>query len=96
MGIKLNINYILRQDMEEPLEKGKEYPFEKSLSYLADDIKIWLTKKDWTPLAEIQITSQTRKKRKTTGTFRVEHVYSETEKKMLKKIFLRMYGWEKR
>ena len=95
MGFKLNINNILRQDISEPLEVGKEYPFEKAvLTIIADDIQIWLTKKDWTVLADIQITSQTRKDGKTTGTFVVKHIYEGEEQKVLTTIFRRMYGWE--
>jgi hypothetical protein len=95
MGFKLNINNILRQDMEEQLEVGKEYPFEKSeLTIIADDIQIWLTKKDWTVLADIQITSQTRSDGKTSGTYVVKHIYEEEEQKALTNIFRRMYGWE--
>jgi len=46
MGFKLNINNILRQDISEPLEVDKEYPFEKAeLTIIADNIQIWLTKK---------------------------------------------------
>lgn len=95
MGFKLNINNILRQEMSEPLEVGKEYQFEKSeLTIIADDIQIWLTKKDWTVLADIQITSQTRSNGKTSGTFVVKHIYEGEEQKTLTDIFRRMYGWE--
>jgi hypothetical protein len=81
--------------MEEQLEVGKEYPFEKSeLTIIADDIQIWLTKKDWTVLADIQITSQTRSDGKTSGTYVVKHIYEEEEQKALTNIFRRMYGWE--
>ena len=89
----MNVNWILRQDFIKPLKEGKEYSFEKDLCILGDDIQIWLTKKDWTPLAEIQITSQTRENGKTKGTFRVEHLCTDSEQKTLKKIFIRMYGW---
>ena len=69
MGFKLNVNNILRQDVEEKLEVSKEYKFEKAgLVIIADDIQIWLTKKDWTVLADIQITSQKRENNKTVGT----------------------------
>lgn len=94
MSFQLNINNILRLDIVEKLKLGKEYPFEKEgLHVLADDIQIWLTTKDWTPLGEIQVTSQTRAKGKTTGTFIVKHVYGVDEQKMLGNIFRRMYGW---
>lgn len=95
MGFKLNINNILRQDIKELLEVGKQYPFEKSeLTILADDIQIWLTKKDWTVLADIQVISQTRKNGKTTGAFVVKYIYKGEEQQNLTKIFRRMYGWE--
>lgn len=94
MGFKLNINNILRQDIPEPLEVGKEYPFEKSeLTIIADDIQIWLTKKDWTVLADIQITGQTRKGGKTSGTFVIKYLYEGNEQEALTNIFRRMYGW---
>jgi hypothetical protein len=94
MGIKININTILRYDAPEPLEEGKEYPFEKErLTLFADDIQTWLTRKDWTALAEIQVTSQQRRAGKTTGTFVVEHVYDGTEQQLLTGVFRRMYGW---
>ena len=94
MGFKINVNNILRYELETTLEIGKEYSFAKEeLSILADDIQIWLTKKDWTVLAEIQVTSQTRKGGKTVGTFVVKYVYSDEESKHLTAIFRRMYGW---
>jgi len=95
MGFKINVNNILRHEISEPLVEGKEYRFEKDeLSLLADDIQIWLTKKDWTALAEIQVTSQERKDRKTTGTFVVKHIYEGDEQQALTAIFRRMYGWK--
>lgn len=95
MGFKLNINNILRSDDYGTLEIGKEYDFKKeSLSLLADDIQIWLTKKDWTPLADIQVTSQTREGDQTVGKFVVKHVYESQEKTTLKEVFRRMYGWK--
>jgi hypothetical protein len=95
MGFKINVNNILRYDVHDPLVKGKEYPFEKEgLCLLADDIQIWLIKKDWTAVAEITITSQTRKQGKTEGTFVVKYIYTSEESKHLTKIFRRMYGWE--
>ncbi|MBW7943964.1 hypothetical protein H3C70_01030 [Patescibacteria group bacterium] len=94
MGFKININNILRSDFDGPLQEGTEYSFQKELSVMADDIQIWLTKKDWTAVAEIQITSQTRKDDKTIGTFVVKYLYSPEESAALTKIFRRMYGWE--
>ena len=95
MGFKINVNNILRYELDTPLEEEKEYSFEKNeLSILADDIQIWLTKKDWTALAEILVTSQTRKDGKTIGTFILKHVYSPEESQVLTTIFKRMYGWK--
>lgn len=95
MGFKINVNNILRYELSEVIEEEKEYSFEKEeLSLLADDIQIWLTKKDWTALAEILITSQTRKDGKTIGTFVVKHIYSLEESETLTSVFRRMYGWQ--
>jgi len=95
MGIKINVNTILRYEVPEPLEEGKEYPFEKDgLTLFADDIQTWLTRRDWTALAEIQVTSQQRRDGKTLGTFTVEHVYDDAEQQLLTDVFRRMYGWE--
>lgn len=95
MGFKLNINNILRQDTIDLLEVGKEYTFEKEgLVIIADDIQIWLTKKDWTVLADIQVTSQKRSQNKTTGTYIVKYLYEGDEQMQLTNIFRRMYGWE--
>ncbi len=95
MGFKINVNNILRYELDIPLEEGKEYSFEKDeMSLLADDIQIWLTKKDWTALAEILVTSQTRKDGKTVGTFIVKHLYSSEESQNVTDVFRRMYGWK--
>ena len=54
MGIEINVNLILRQEVTEPFEVGGEYTFAKDeLTIVADDIQTWLTQKDWTALAEI-------------------------------------------
>lgn len=93
MGLTLKINTILRFEIAETLEVGKEYVFEKEgLRLLADDMQIWLTKNDWTVLADILITSQLRKVGKTTGTFIVKHVYSGEEQSVLSDVFKRMYS----
>lgn len=94
MGFKLNINNILRQDIKEPLKVGQILKFEKKgFAIIADDIQIWLTKKDWTVLADIQITSQKREDDKTTGMYEVKYVYEGEEQRVLTDIFIRMYGW---
>ena len=95
MGFKLNVNNILRQDIDHELVVGKEYSFKKAgLNIIADDIQIWLTEKDWTVFADITILSQTRENDTTTGIYRVEYIYSGDEQKTLTDIFRRMYGWE--
>lgn len=95
MGFKLNINTILRLDITDELKEGEEYPFEKKeLCILADDIQIWLAKKDWTAVAEIQVTSQARNLGKTVGTFVIKHLYTPQESKHVTQIFTRMYGWK--
>ena len=95
MGFKINVNSILRYEVTEPLEVGKEYPFEKEgLNLLADDIQMWLANTDWTALADIQVTSQQRKDGKTSGTFVIKHLYEDQEQQVLTGIFKRMYGWE--
>lgn len=95
MGFTINANCILRYEISEPLEVGKEYSFEKDgLNLIADDIQIWLARKDWTALADIQITSQQRKDNKTTGTFIIKYLYQNEEQRVLTAIFRRMYGWQ--
>jgi hypothetical protein len=91
MGFKINVNNILRYEPTEKLEVGKEFTFEKGeLCLLADDIQIWLTKKDWTVLADIQVVSQTRRQEKTIGKFIVKHLYEGDEQAKLTAIFRRM------
>lgn len=95
MGFLLNVNSIIRQDLTEPLQVGQEYPFSKDgLVVAADDIQIWLTKKDWTALAEIQVVSQTRSNNKTVGRFVIKHVYEGVEQRLMTDVFRRMYGWQ--
>lgn len=95
MGFKVEFNNILRYDVKEKLEVGKEYSFQKNGSRIyADDIQIWLTKEDWTALGEIMITSQMRKENKITGTFKVVYIYTETESQTITSLFKRMYGWK--
>ena len=94
MGFMINVNNILRSDFSGELQVGQEYSFEKELSELADDIQIWLTKKDWTAVGEILITEQTRINGKTLGKFQVKYLYTPEESAALTKIFRRMYGWQ--
>jgi hypothetical protein len=95
MGFAISFNTILRYEVTHQLAEGGEYPFEKAgLHLVGDDIQIWLPKNDWTALAEIQITSQTRMDGKTHGTFMVNHLYHDSEQQILTSIFRRMYGWK--
>ena len=94
MGVTINLNYIIRQDFKGVPVVAKEYKFKKKGRYLiTDDIPIWLTRKNWTPLAEIQVISQTRENEETKGKFLVRYVYTKEEQKVLRKIFRRLYGW---
>lgn len=93
MGFKVEINSILRFDEHLDLKIGEIYPFEKSGSRIFfDDIPIWLTKMDWTALAEIKVVTQTRLANKVSGEFQVLHIYTEEEQAVLTKIFLRMFN----
>ncbi len=95
MGFKVEFNNILRLDDNPTVDVGKEYSFEIEGSRIyADDIQIWLTKKNWTVLAEIKITTQTRSENKISGKFKVIYLYSGEEQKMLTDVFKRMYGWK--
>lgn len=97
MGFKIEINSIIRTDqIPDKLSVGAEYSFkmEKSRVYF-DDIPIWLVKKDWTAIAEVQIISQKRNNGSfESGKYRVLYIYTSEESKKLTKIFKRMYGWE--
>lgn len=56
---------------------------------------MWLTKSDWTALAEIKILNQTRdsKANKLSGEFRVEHRYLANEHISMTNTFRRMYSY---
>lgn len=91
--MKLNLNVIIRQDINEKLQIGNEYPFSKdSLCVLADEMAIWLADKNWNAIAEIMVTSQQRKSGTTSGTFKVLYLYQKEEQEHLTKIFRRMYS----
>jgi hypothetical protein len=93
MGFKVEINSILRSDEYPVLKQGATYPFEKSGSRVFfDDIPIWLTRMDWTALAEIQVISQERASGNVAGNFRVLHIYEAAEQKILTGVFVRMYA----
>jgi uncharacterized protein (DUF952 family) len=93
MGFHVEINSILRSDEPYALERGKEHPFRKEGSRIFfDDIPIWLTRSDWTALAEIRVIAQTRVLGSVEGTFRVLHVYDGEGQKALTVIFRRMFA----
>ncbi len=95
MGFKVEFNSIVRIDIPEDLETGKEYTFENQGSRVYfDDIPIWLLKKDWIAVGEIQIIRQERESGNTKGTFKVLYLYSPDESEALTKMFRRMYGWQ--
>ncbi|OGY40111.1 MAG: hypothetical protein A2418_03345 [Candidatus Brennerbacteria bacterium RIFOXYC1_FULL_41_11] len=61
MGFKVEFNSIVRIGVPENLEVGKEYEFQNEGSRVYfDEIPIWLLKKDWTAVGEIQIVHQER------------------------------------
>lgn len=96
MGFKVEINQVIRtQEIPKNFTEGGEYIVEKDESRVfADSFPIWLVLKDWTPVAEIQVISQTKKPKKTTITYAVKHVYRDAEQKVIKEMFKRMFGWE--
>ncbi len=93
MGFRVEINSILRTDEAYPLARGSEHSFHKDGSRVFfDDIPIWLTRTDWTVVAEIRVISQTRTDAGVEGTFRVLHVYTDAEQGPLTLAFRRMYA----
>lgn len=93
MGFNVEINSILRSRESYELAVGGVYGFEKSGSRVFfDNIPIWLTDGKWNALAEISILSQTRRKGKLKGEFRVDYLYSGAEQRVLTDMFIRMYG----
>jgi hypothetical protein len=98
MGFHVEVNTVLRSDDFEPggLKEGAVRPFRKAGSRVfADDMVIWLARMDWTPLAEIQVLSQARKKEGgqllVEGEFAVLYVYPPAEREALKAVFVRMF-----
>jgi uncharacterized protein (DUF952 family) len=93
MGFHVEINSILRSDATYDLARGKVHPFRKEGSRIFfDDIPIWLTRSDWTALAEVRVVSQTRTPDAVAGTFRVLHVYEGAEQVSLTVILRRMFA----
>lgn len=94
MGFHVELNNILRSDEPAIVKEQENYAFRKTGSRVFfDDIPIWLTHMDWTAVAEIQITSQTRSATEVRGTYRVLHVYSVESQAMLTAVFRRMYSF---
>ena len=93
MGFKIEVNSILRSDDYDDLKIGGIYDFKKEGSRIFfDNIPVWLTRSDWTALAEISIISQTRKDNVLTGQFQVDYLYEGAEQKTVTDVFIRMYG----
>ena len=93
MGFIAEFNSIIRSDDYPGVQKGSTYPFTKTGSRIVfDNIPIWLTRNDWTALAEIRVTTQTRTTAQVSGEFVVEHVYDAAEQAMLTGMFRRMYA----
>lgn len=95
MGFRVEINSILRSDEPYQLARGKTFPFEKQGSRVFfDTLPIWLTRSDWTALAEIQIVSQTRTSAGVTGEFVVSYVYTPEDQPAITEVFRRLYASE--
>ena len=93
MGFYVEINSILRSDDYPELKVGEIRAFKKTGSRVFfDDIPVWLTRSDWTALAEIHVRSQTRVDGNLKGDFEVLHVYSGSSQQELTRIFRRMYA----
>jgi len=93
MSIQLSINTILREENIPEMKIGEVYNYSKnSLRFLTDNMPIWLCQKDWTPVAEVQVLEQTRGENGTSCKYKVLYIYNEEEAKVLKSIFVRMYG----
>jgi len=95
MGFSVEINCVLRSDEKHVLEVGSVCEFKKPGSRVFfDNIPIWLTRSDWTALAEIRVVSQTRDGKNLTGRFEVTHVYEGDEKKVMTDTFCRMFSFQ--
>jgi len=93
MGFHVEINSILRSDDYGQLTPGEILAFKKNGSRVFfDDIPVWLTKSDWTALAEIHVRNQTRKEGGLTGEFEVMFVYSGDLQQQITDMFRRMYA----
>ncbi|HEV7404254.1 MAG TPA: DUF952 domain-containing protein [Chthoniobacteraceae bacterium] len=95
MGFHVEINSILRSDDPYELVKGGLYDFRKTGSRIFfDDLPIWLTRSDWTALAEIQVVTQTRTPAEVIGKFRVSYIYPPAEQAAVTEVFRRLYAAE--
>ena len=93
MGFYVEINSILRSEDNGELSVGEFVQFRKQGSRVFfDDIPIWLTKNDWTAVAEIQVVSQWRTPQEVKGEFQVLHVYQGKEQQRVTEMFRRMYA----
>ena len=93
MGFTIEINSILRSDDDFDLSVGAGNAFEKDGSRVFfDNIPIWLTRSDWTALAEIKVVTQTRANGGVTGTFQITYAYEGAEQAVVTEVFRRMYG----
>jgi len=93
VGFKLQINTILRSDAAFSLAPGAINPFSRQGSRIfVDSIPIWLVRRDWTALAEIEVIAQARAAGQVSGTFRVRHAYDGAEQDALTAVFRRMYA----
>jgi hypothetical protein len=82
-----------RQSIPEDWEDEQPDRFRRVVSRVFfDDIPIWLTRMDWTAMAEIQVISQKRSSGNVSGEFRVLHIYEADEQKLLTGVFVRMYA----
>lgn len=93
MGFQVEINSILRSDGYVDLKIGETHSFRKSGSRVFfDDIPIWLSRSDWTALAEIQVIAQARTTTEVKGEFQVLHLYSGEEQQQVTEMLRRMYA----
>jgi uncharacterized protein (DUF952 family) len=95
MGFNIEINSILRSDERYQLAKGQAYDFRKIGSRVFfDTLPSWLTRSDWTALAEIQVITQTRTPKEVVGKFVVTYLYQSPEQTVMTDVFRRMFAPE--
>lgn len=93
MGFSLTVNTVLRSDDPFDLTLGAVNAFSRSGSRIFfDGLPIWLVRRDWTALAEIDVLAQARAAGQVSGSFRVRHAYQGAEQAALTAMFRRMYG----